>query len=138
MEQLDCNLLFRWSVGLGMDDAVWSPSTFTKNRDRLLDGESAAAFFDAVLIHADTERLLSDDHFTVDGTLVGAWASRRASGRAIKTRGRRDVHDHTPGDVRLGNNYVETAPDRRSRDARNSRLAAVPSVITKPPANVRV
>ena len=78
MEQLDYNLLFRWFVGLGMDDAVWAPTTFTKNRDRLLDGDVAAAFFDAVLIHADTERLLSDEHFTVDGTLLEAWASQKS------------------------------------------------------------
>jgi transposase len=78
MEQIEYNLLFRWFVGLGMDDAVWAPTTFTKNRDRLLDGEIAAAFFDAVLIHADTERLLSDEHFTVDGTLLEAWASQKS------------------------------------------------------------
>jgi transposase len=78
MEQLDYNLLFRWFVGLGMDDAVWSPTTFSKNRDRLLDGDIAAAFFDAILIHADTERLLSDEHFTVDGTLLEAWASHKS------------------------------------------------------------
>ena len=78
MEQLDCNLLFRWFVGLGIDDAVWVPTTFTKNRDRLLDGDIAAAFFDAILIHADTERLLSDEHFTVDGTLLEAWASHKS------------------------------------------------------------
>jgi transposase len=78
MEQIDYNLLFRWFVGLGIDDAVWAPTTFTKNRDRLLDGDIAAAFFDAVLIHADTERLLSDEHFTVDGTLLEAWASQKS------------------------------------------------------------
>ena len=78
MEQLDYNLLFRWFVGLGMDDAVWSPTTFTKNRDRLLDGDIAAAFFEAVLIHAEAERLLSDDHFTVDGTVLEAWASHKS------------------------------------------------------------
>ena len=78
MEQLDYNLLFRWFVGLGMDDAVWAPTVFTKNRDRLLDGDIAAAFFEAVLIHADTARLLSDDHFTVDGTLLEAWASQKS------------------------------------------------------------
>jgi transposase len=61
MEQLDCNTLFRWFVGLGMDDAVWSPTTFTKNRDHLLDGDIAAVFFQAVLLHADSERLLSDE-----------------------------------------------------------------------------
>jgi transposase len=78
MEQIDYILLFRWFVGLGMDDAVWAPTTFTKNRDRLLDGDIAAAFFDAVLIHADTERLLSDEHFTVDGTMLEAWASQKS------------------------------------------------------------
>ena len=78
MEQLDYNILFRWFVGLGMDDAVWAPTTFTKNRDRLLDGNIAQAFFEAVLIHADTAALLSDDHFTVDGTLLEAWASHKS------------------------------------------------------------
>ena len=78
IEQLDYNLLFRWFVGLGMDDPVWAPTTFTKNRDRLLDGDIAAAFFDAVLLHADTARLLSDEHFTVDGTLLEAWASQKS------------------------------------------------------------
>ena len=78
MEQIDYNLLFRWFVGLGLDDAVWSPTTFTKNRDRLLAGDIAAAFFDAILIHADAARLLSDEHFTVDGTLLEAWASHKS------------------------------------------------------------
>jgi transposase len=78
MEQIDYNLLFRWFVGLGMDDAVWAPTTFSKNRDRLLAGDIAAAFFDAVLIHADSARLLSDEHFTVDGTLLQAWASQKS------------------------------------------------------------
>lgn len=78
MEQLDYNLLFRWFVGLGVDDPVWSPTTFSKNRDRLLTGQVAAAFFDAVLIHADTARLLSDEHFTVDGTVLEAWASQKS------------------------------------------------------------
>lgn len=78
MEQLDYNLLFRWFVGVGIDDAVWSPTTFTKNRDRLLDGDIAAAFFDAILIHADTAHLLSHEHFTVDGTLLEAWASQKS------------------------------------------------------------
>jgi hypothetical protein len=78
MEPLDYNLLFRWFVGLGIDDAVWAPTTFTKNRDRLLNGDIAAAFFNAILIHSDTERLLSDEHFTVDGTLLEAWASQKS------------------------------------------------------------
>jgi transposase len=78
MEQLDYNLLFRWFVGLGMDDPVWAPTTFTKNRERLLTGDIAVAFFEAVRCHADTQRLLSDDHFTVDGTLLEAWASQKS------------------------------------------------------------
>jgi transposase len=78
MEQIDFNLLFRWFVGLGIDDPVWAPTTFTKNRDRLLDGDVAAAFFDAILRHADRDQLLSDEHFTVDGTLLEAWASHKS------------------------------------------------------------
>jgi transposase len=105
IEQIDYNLLFRWFVGLGMDDAVWAPTTFTKNRDRLLDGDIAAAFFDAVLIHADTERLLSDDHFTVDGTLLEAWASQKSF------RPRDD--DPTPG----GGNPTVNFHGQRRRNA---------------------
>lgn len=78
MEQLDYNLLFRWFVGLGIDDAVWSPTTFTKNRDRLLDGDIAAGFFEAIRLHADSAHLLSHEHFTVDGTLLEAWASHKS------------------------------------------------------------
>lgn len=78
MEQLDYNILFRWFVGLGMDDPVWSATTFTKNRDRLLTGDIAQAFFEAVLQHAETAHLLSDEHFTVDGTLIEAWASHKS------------------------------------------------------------
>jgi transposase len=78
MEQLEYNILFRWFVGLGMDEPVWDPTTFTKNRDRLLRGDIAAAFFDAIVLHADSARLLSDEHFTVDGTLLEAWASQKS------------------------------------------------------------
>ena len=78
MEQLDYNLLFRWFVGLGVDDAVWDSTVFTKNRDRLLDGEVAAKFFATVLDHARVCGLLSDEHFSVDGTLIRAWASMKS------------------------------------------------------------
>src|SRR5512138_1430880 len=78
MEQIDYNLLFRWFVGLGMDDAVWAPTTFTKNRDRLLAGDIAAAFFAAVVEQAHLGHLLSHEHFTVDGTLLEAWASHKS------------------------------------------------------------
>ena len=78
MEQLDYNLLFRWFVGLNMDDPVWDPSTFSKNRERLLKGDVATAFFDQVLAQARERNLLSDDHFTVDGTLIEAWAGQKS------------------------------------------------------------
>jgi transposase len=74
MEQLDYNLLFRWFVGLNMDDAIWNVTVFTKNRERLLDGDIAEAFFQAVLRQARERSLLSEEHFTVDGTLLEAWA----------------------------------------------------------------
>lgn len=78
MEQLDYNLLFRWFVGLSMDDPVWNHSVFSKNRDRLLQSDISAAFFDSVCGQARQEGLLSDEHFTVDGTLVEAWASLKS------------------------------------------------------------
>jgi transposase len=78
IEQLEYNLLFRWFVGLAMDDQVWTPTTFTKNRERLLAGEIAAAFFRAIQEQARAAGLLSDEHFTVDGTLLHAWASHKS------------------------------------------------------------
>jgi transposase len=78
MERLEFDLLFRWFVGLGIDDAVWDHSTFSKNRDRLLDGEIAAKFLAAVLAQPRVKRLLSSDHFSVDGTLIEAWASMKS------------------------------------------------------------
>ena len=78
MEQLQYNLLFRWFVGLSMDDQVWTPTVFSKNRDRLLDGDIAQAFFLEVRAEAQAAGLLSDEHFTVDGTLLEAWASQKS------------------------------------------------------------
>jgi transposase len=78
MEQLDYNLLFRWFVGLNMDDAIWDATVFTKNRQRLLNGNIADAFFAAVLKQAQQRDLLSDEHFTVDGTLLEAWAGQKS------------------------------------------------------------
>ncbi len=78
MEELDFNLLFRWFVGLNMDDAVWDVTVFTKNRERLLGGNIADAFFAEVLAEADEHGLLSDEHFTVDGTLIEAWAAHKS------------------------------------------------------------
>lgn len=78
MEQLEYNLLFRWFVGLGVDDRVWDVTVFTKNRQRLLAGDVAQAFFEAVLAEARASGLLSDEHFTVDGTLIEAWAGHKS------------------------------------------------------------
>lgn len=78
MEQLDYNLLFRWFVGLSMDAAIWDASVFTKNRDRLLEGDVATRFLAAVVAQARSRNLLSDEHFSVDGTLIDAWASMKS------------------------------------------------------------
>jgi transposase len=78
MEELDYNILYRWFVGLSLDEAVWDATTFTKNRDRLLDGDIADAFFTEVLAAIKGDGLLSDEHFTVDGTLLEAWASHKS------------------------------------------------------------
>jgi len=78
MEELDYSVLYRWFVGLSLDDPIWDATTFTKNRDRLLDGDIADAFFAEVLAAITQEGLLSDEHFTVDGTLLEAWASHKS------------------------------------------------------------
>jgi transposase len=78
MEQMHYNLLFRWFVGLGIDDPVWVPTVFTKNRDRLLNTDIARQFLAAILAHRDVAPLLSDEHFSVDGTLIEAWASMKS------------------------------------------------------------
>jgi len=78
MEQLNDNMLFRWFVGLNLDDPVWDVTVFTKNRQRFLEGDVAKKFFAAVLDQARAGNLLSDEHFTVDGTFVEAWASHKS------------------------------------------------------------
>ena len=78
MEQLDYNLLYRWFVGLSPDDPVWDSSVFTKNRDRLQNGEVFSKFMTKLLNHPQVKPLLSDEHFSVDGTLIEAWASHKS------------------------------------------------------------
>src|SRR5262252_221210 len=78
MEQLNYNLLYRWFVGLKMDEAVWDVTVFTKNRERLLEGEVARKFFQQVLRRGEAGKLFSEEHFTVDGTMIEAWANRRS------------------------------------------------------------
>jgi transposase len=88
MEQLDYNLLFRWFVGLSADDPVWDATVFCKNRDRLLDGDIAAKFFASVLNLPQVRSLLSNEHFSVDGTLIAAWASMKSF---VPKEGRKDI-----------------------------------------------
>jgi transposase len=95
IEQIDYNLMFRWFVGLGIDDPVWDVTVFTKNRDRLLDAEVAAKFMTAVLAHREIKPLLSNDHFSVDGTLIDAWAS-------LKSFRAKDGSDEPPSPGRNG------------------------------------
>ena len=78
MERLEFDLLFRWFVGLGVDDAAWDHSTFSKNRERLLEGDIAAKLLSAVTAQPRVKRVLSTDHFSVDGTLIEAWASMKS------------------------------------------------------------
>ena len=105
MEQLDYNLLFRWFVGLTMDDAVWDPTVFTKNRERLLRGDIARAFFERVLAQAQGQQLLSAEHFTVDGTLIEAWAG-------VKSFKKKGAAAEPPDDP--GNPTVNFHGERRS------------------------
>jgi transposase len=90
VEELDYSVLYRWFVGLSLDDPIWDATTFTKNRDRLLDGDIADAFFAEVVAAIKADGLMSDEHFTVDGTLLEAWASHKS----FKPKGR----DRTPPD----------------------------------------
>jgi transposase len=78
MEQLQYNLLFRWFVGIAIDEVVWDHSVFSKNRDRLNDNEVAAQFLGEVVVLAQKHDLMSDEHFSVDGTLLQAWASHKS------------------------------------------------------------
>jgi transposase len=119
MEQLDYNLLFRWFVGLSMDDPIWDATVFSKNRDRLLEGDIASAFFKQVLRHARTQRLMSDEHFTVDGTLIEAWAGQKSfkkkgsdSGNSSNAPGNPDVD--FKGEKRSNETHQSTTdPDAR-------------------------
>jgi transposase len=126
MEQVDLNMLYRWFVGLNLDEAIWDVTVFTKNRDRLIAGEVAGQLLLAVVEQARAHGLLSEDHFTVDGTLIQAWASRRSfreksdpPSRGTGARGRkllRDTH--------------ESATDPESRLYKKSAAAAaVPSYV---------
>jgi transposase len=112
MEEIDYSVLFRWFVGMNLDEAVWDVTVFTKNRDRLLDGDVAREFLCKVVSQAQRKGLTSDEHFTVDGTLIEAWAS-------VKSFQRRD-QKHTPPDD-PGNPTVNFHGESRSNDTHESK-----------------
>lgn len=113
MEQLQYNLLFRWFVGMDMDEPVWVPSVYSKNRDRMLEGDIAGALFSEVLVQARNADLLSDEHFSVDGTLIEAWASQ-------KSFKRQDGQGAPPSDNDPGNPTVDFHGEKRSNDTHQS------------------
>ena len=111
MEEIEYSVLYRWFIGLGMDEPVWDPTVFTKNRDRLLKSDVASAFFDAVLDDARAAGLLSDEHFTVDGTMLEAWAS-------LKSFQKKDEPPPPPDDP--GNPTVNFHGETRKNDTHQS------------------
>jgi transposase len=123
MEQINYNLLFRWFVGLSIDDPVWDATTFCKNRDRLLDGDIANKFFVAVLNLPQVRKLLSSEHFSVDGTLIEAWASMKSfvprdndgeSGKSGPPEGGRNAERDFHGEKRKNDTHSSTTdPDAR-------------------------
>jgi transposase len=131
MEQLDYNLLYRWFVGLSPDDPVWDPTTFTKNRDRLQSGDVFTKFMSKLLKHPKVKPLLSDEHFSVDGTLIEAWASQK-SFRPRDGSGDEDGGANFHGQKRKNDTHASTTdPDSRlyrkaaGREAKLSYLAHV-------------
>ena len=124
MEEIDYSVLFRWFVGMNMDEPVWDVTVFTKNRDRLLDGDVAREFLCEVVRQAQEKKLTSDEHFTVDGTLVEAWAS-------LKSFQRRDGKNPPPDDP--GNPTVDFHGEPRSNQTHESTSDPI-SVATKGPS----
>jgi transposase len=124
MERLDFDLLFRWFVGLGIDDPVWDHSVFSKNRDRLLDGDVAAKFLSAVLAQPRVKRLLSNDHFSVDGTLIEAWASMKSftpkGGASSDESAANRTDDPPPGGGGSRNLDADFHGEKRSNDTHAS------------------
>jgi transposase len=120
MERLEYDLLFRWFVGIGVDDAVWDHSVFSKNRDRLLEGDIATKFLAVVLAQPNVKKLLSSDHFSVDGTLIEAWASMKSvkpkdgSGEPPGQGGGRNPEADFHGQKRSNDTHASTTdPDAR-------------------------
>ena len=139
VEQLEYNLLYRWFVGLELDEVVFSATVFTKNRDRMLKGEIAQHFFDAVLAQAEVAELVSSEHFTVDGTLIEAWASQKSFVRKDQEREPDDEDPGNPtvnfrGEKRSNRTHASTTdPDARLTGMRGqgARLAYQGHVVTE-------
>jgi transposase len=137
MEQLDYNLLFRWFVGLAMDAPIWDVSVFTKNRERLLDGEVAAKFLGVVVSQARVKKLLSDEHFSVDGTLIEAWASMKSfrpkDGSGEPPGSGRNAERSFHGEKRSNESHVSTTDPEaklyRKGDGQASKLAFMGHVL---------
>ena len=113
IEQLDYNLLFRWFIGLGVDDEVWHPTTFTQNRERLLEQEISRKFFEQILKQAKKRQILSSEHFTVDGTFIEAWASQ-------KSFKRKDEQDPPAPGAGGKNEKADYQGEKRSNDTHAS------------------
>jgi transposase len=111
MEEIDYSVLYRWFVGMNLDEPVWDVTVFTKNRDRLLDGDVAREFLCEVVKQAQEKNLTSDEHFTVDGTLIEAWAS-------LKSFQRKDQKNTPPDDP--GNPTVDFHGEKRSNETHES------------------
>ncbi|WP_244818645.1 IS5 family transposase [Caballeronia sp. Lep1P3] len=116
MEQVQYNLLFRWFVGLAMDDVVWVPTVFTKNRERLIKHDAVIKFFNEVVAIAEKKDLLSGEHFSVDGTLIQAWAGHKSFVR--KDRDDQDNDDGSAGDFKGSKRSNETHQSKTDPDAR--------------------
>src|SRR3974390_441991 len=116
MEEIDYSMLYRWFVGMNLDEPVWDATVFTKNRDRLLEGDVAREFLMEVVKQAQSKGLTSDEHFTVDGTLIEAWAS-------LKSFQRKD-QPNPPADDDPGNPTVNFHGEKRSNETHESRTDA--------------
>jgi len=116
MEQLRYNLLFRWFVGLSADDVVWHATVFSKNRDRLLEGAVSEEFFTLIVEQARSKKLLSDEHFTVDGTLIEAWAGQKSFQRKKASEGKQNDPPSDPG----SNPTVNWHKEKRSNETHQS------------------
>src|ERR1700716_3451403 len=139
MEQLHYNLLYRWFVGLGVDDPVWVPTVFTKNRDRLLEAEVARKFLAELLAHKEVRALLSDEHFSVDGTQIAAWASMKSfvakdgsdEPPSPRRNGERDFH----GEQRSNETHASTTDPEaklsRKGKGKEAKLAYTGNVMTE-------